>query len=67
MSIKYISLQLMGKCQSNQPESHRDVGGQKTPPRSKFGLSKQLMEEILHQLIWGFPKMVVPNNHGFSY
>jgi len=68
MTIKYIfpiNGQLMGKCQSNQPESHRDVGGQKTLPRSKFGLSKQLMEEILHQLIWGVPKIGVPQNGWF--
>ena len=24
-------------------------------------------ETILTYNIWGFPKMVVPNNHGFSY
>ena len=35
--------------------------------RSKLQVPTALDVDVLLERIWGFPKMVVPNNHGFSY
>ena len=36
-------------------------------PNPNNALLREILSKLLYICIWGFPKMVAPNNHGFSY